>query len=102
MIDIYYSVLARLLMDRHRDDVSTLNPEGADDPEGRRPKGLMVRVAERLGRRDHDRFAGVDAHRIEVLHAANRDAVVPTVPHHFVLEFLPAEDGLLHEHLLDS
>ena len=88
-------------MDRELDVASALDPERADDPEGGGPKGLVVRVAQRLGRGDHDRFARVDAHRIQVLHAADRDAVVRAVPHHLVLELLPAEDGFLHEDLFD-
>ena len=32
----------------------------------------------------------MDAERIEVLHVADGDAVVVTVAHHFILDFLPA------------
>src|SRR2546426_2027725 len=62
---------------------------------------LVIRVAQSLGRRDDDRFARVDPHRIEILHVADRDAVVRGIAHHLVLEFLPSEDRLLDEDLLD-
>ena len=43
----------------------------------------------------------MDPHRVQVLHVADCDAVVRGVPHDLVFELLPAEDGLLHEDLLD-
>ena len=43
--------------------------------------------------RDDDGVAGVDAHRVEVLHVADGDAVVVGVAHHFVLDLFPARAG---------
>ena len=43
-------------------------------------------------------FAGVDAHRIEILDRADDDAVVLAVAYHLHLEFLPAQHQLLDQH----
>ena len=61
---------------------------------------LVLLVRERLRRRDRDRVAGVDAHRIEVLDRADDDAVVLGVPDDLHLEFLPADQGLLDQEFL--
>lgn len=50
---------------------------------------VVLIVAQGLGRCDHNGFTSVDTHWIEILHVANRDAIVVLVPHHFVLELLP-------------
>ena len=62
---------------------------------------LPFLVGQRLDRRDRDRVAGVDAHRIEVLDRADDDAVVVLVAHHLGLEFLPADERFLDENLAD-
>ena len=49
--------------------------------------------------RDGDRVAGVHAHRVEVLDGADDHDVVVLVAHQLQLVLLPAEDGLLQEHL---
>ena len=41
----------------------------------------------------------MDAKRVKVLHVADGDAVIRRVPHHFVLNLLPAEKRLLDEQL---
>jgi hypothetical protein len=43
----------------------------------------------------------VHTHRVDVLDRAHDDAVVIAVAHDLELELLPAEDGLLHEDLVD-
>ena len=63
---------------------------------------LVFLVGQRLGRGDGDRVAGVDAHRVEVLDGADDDDVVGPVAHHLQLEFLPADDRFLDEHLADG
>ena len=63
---------------------------------------LVLAVGQRLGGRDHDRVAGVDAHRVEVLHVADRDAGVGGVAHHLVLDLFPALQGALQQHLADG
>ena len=46
-----------------------------------------------------DGLARVDAHRVEVLHVADGDAVVAPVAHDLVLDLLPAAQALLDQHL---
>ena len=60
---------------------------------------LVLVVVQRLRRRDDDRLARVDAHRVEVLHVADGDAVVAAVAHDLVLDLLPAAQALLDQHL---
>src|SRR5213078_578815 len=74
-------------------------PHGAD---GDRAQQLILGVIERLRRRHHDRIAGVDAHGVDVLHVAYRDAVVAGVAHHLVLDLLPALETLLDQYLGDA
>ena len=80
---------------------ATLDAERADDPQRRAAQLLVLLVGERLGRGDHDGVSGVHAHRIDVLHVADRDAGVPGVAHDLVLELLPAHERPLDEDLTD-
>ena len=41
----------------------------------------------------------MDAHRVEVFHVTDRDAVVAPVPHHLVFDLFPAPQALLDQHL---
>ena len=63
---------------------------------------LVFLVGQGQGRRDRDRIAGVDAHRVEVLDGADDDAVVGVVANHLHLVLLPAEQRLLDQHLADG
>ncbi len=58
---------------------------------------LVFLVGQRQRRRDGDRVAGVDAHRIDVLDRADDDAVVRLVADDFHLIFLPAEHRFLDQ-----
>ena len=60
---------------------------------------VVLVIGQGLARGHHDGLAGVDAHRVEVLHVADRGAVVVGVTHHFVLDLLPAGETLLDQHL---
>ena len=60
---------------------------------------LVLTVGQRHRRRDGDRVAGVDAHRVEVLDRADDDDVVGLVAHHLQLVLLPPDDRLLDEDL---
>ena len=62
---------------------------------------LVEAVGERLRRRDRDRVAGVDAHRVDVLDRADDHDVVVAVAHHLELELAPAEHRLLDQDLVD-
>ena len=41
----------------------------------------------------------MDAKRVEVLHIADRDAVVILITHHLVLDLFPPLETLLHQYL---
>ena len=60
---------------------------------------VVLAVRQCLARRDDDALAGVDPHRIEVLHVADGDAVVEAVADDLVLDLLPAFQILLDQHL---
>ena len=78
-----------------------VDADRADD-RGRGVAQLLVRlVRQRHLRRDGDRVAGVDAHRVEVLDRADDDDVVEPVAHDLELELVPAAHRLLDEHLAD-
>jgi hypothetical protein len=60
---------------------------------------LVFAIGEGHRGRHGDRVAGVHAHRVEVLDRAHDDDVVAAVAHQLELEFLPAVDGFLNEHV---
>ncbi len=84
------------------DVAAALDAQGADDAQAGRAQHLVLLVGEGLAGRDHDAVAGVDAHGVEVLHVADGDAVVGAVAHHLVLDFLPAQQAALQQHLVDG
>ena len=55
--------------------------------DARRAQHLVIQIAERLGGRDDDRIAGMDAQRVKIFHIANRDAIAVLVAHDFVFYF---------------
>ena len=59
---------------------------------------LVFLVGQGQSRRDADRIAGVNSHRIDILDRADDDAVVRAVADHLHLIFLPAENRLLDQH----
>ena len=62
-------------------------------------KFVIFAVGQRLRRGNHDRFARVNAERVEVFHIAHRDAIVEAVAHHFILHFFPALQALFDQNL---
>ena len=64
-----------------------------------RAEHLVLLVGKRLAGGHDDAVAGVDAHRVDVFHVADGDAVVGGVAHHLVLDLLPADKGALEQHL---
>ena len=72
----------------------------ADDPERGVAHDLVFLVGERLRGRHRDRVARMHAHRVEIFDRADDHDVVRHVAHHFELEFLPALDRLLDQHLV--
>ena len=71
----------------------------AHDADGELAKFVVFGVGQGLRRGDDDALAGVDAQGVEVFHVADRDTVVETVAHHFILHFFPALEALFHQHL---
>ena len=84
-------------------DVRTarFNTDLANDRQTGVAHPLIFLVAERLGRRDGDRVARVNAHRIEVLDRADDHDIVIHVAHHLHLVLFPADDRLFDQHLGD-
>ena len=62
---------------------------------------LVLAIGERLRGRDGDGVAGMHAHGIEILNRADDDDVVGEVAHHLELVFLPAENALFNQALVD-
>ena len=60
---------------------------------------LVLAVGQRHRGCDGDRVTGVHAHRVEVLDRADDHHVVAVVAHQLELEFLPAVDGFLDQHV---
>ena len=75
------------------------DPQVGDDVQRRLAEHLELLVRQGLGGGHHDGVAGVDAHRVQVLHRADGDHIAHAVPHGLKLDLLPAEDGLLHQDL---
>ena len=75
------------------------DPQLADNVEGGGTKHLVLLVPQCLGGGNHDTVAGVHAHGIDIFHITNRDHVTGAVPHHLILDFLPAGNAALHQNL---
>ncbi len=78
---------------------SPTTPKMADDPDGDLAEAVVFGVGQGLGRGDDDALARMDPHRVEVLHVADRDAVVGPVPDDLILDLFPALEVLLDEDL---
>jgi hypothetical protein len=69
-----------------------LDADPPDDAAAHVAHPLVFLVSQRQCRRDRNRVAGVDAHRIDVFDRADDDEVIGDVAHHLELEFLPADN----------
>ena len=81
---------------------AALDAQLGDDVQRRRAQHLVFLVREGLAGGHHDGVAGVDANRVQVLHVADGDDVALGVPHHLVLDLLPAGDALFHQNLVNG
>ena len=81
---------------------AALNFQGADDVQGGGTEHLILLVGQGLAGRHHDGVAGMDAHRVDVLHAADGDDVASAVPHDFKFDFLPACDTAFDQNFMDT
>ena len=75
------------------------NADMAHNADAELAKLVVLAVCQGLRRRYHDAFARMYAQRVEVLHVTYGNAVVKTVAHHLIFNFLPAFQALLNEHL---
>ena len=66
------------------------DPDVPDDLDRQFSQFMVFRIGKRLRRGHNDAFAGMDAQRVEVLHIADRDAVVVAVAHDLVFDLFPA------------
>ena len=71
----------------------------ADDIQRRASQHLVLLIPQRLRRRRHDAVTGMYAHRIQIFHITNGNACAVGVPHHLILDFLPARNAALHQDL---
>src|SRR5262249_34906582 len=78
-----------------------LHAHGPHDGEGAVAHRLVFLVRQGEDRGDGDRVAGVHAHRVDVLDAADDDAVVLLVADDLKLVFLPTQDRLVDLDLAD-
>ena len=76
--------------------------EGGDDIQRGLAEHLILLVRQGEGGGNHNGVAGVDAHGVEVLHAAHGNDVAGAVAHGFKLNFFPALDIPLHQNLGDG
>ena len=101
-IDLDDAVVGAVRRDRQLHVAAALQLQRAHDLQRAAPQPLDDRIRQGLDGRDHDRVAGVHAHRVEVLHAADRDGGVRGVAQHFELDLLPAQQAALDQHLADG
>ena len=100
-VDLDEVVFGGIGVQRKLDIAAALDFQLLDDLNGGVVEHLLILFAQRHNGGHHQRVAGVDAHGIDVLHAADGDGVVIGVPHDLELDLLVALDGLLHQHLMD-
>ena len=101
-VDLDHPVVGAVGVEGVLDVALADDAEVPDDVDGHGAEELHLLVVERLGGRHDDGLAGVDAHRVEVLHGADGDAVVLGVPDDLDLDLLPAGQVLLDQHLPDA
>ena len=77
----------------HLDIAAALNTQAANNLQAGRPEHLVLLVGQGLAGGHHDAVAGVGAHRIQVFHVADGDAVVVPVADNLVLNLLPTHQG---------
>ena len=93
-------VFERERIQRELHVAAPLDLQRTDDLQRRVAQHLELLVGQRLARGHDDRVARMDAHRVDVLHAADADRRIVVVAHHLELDLLVALDALLDEHLV--
>src|SRR5438445_1131227 len=99
-IHLDHQHLAVARVDRELDVATAcFDPNLPNDGDGSIAHQLVFAIGECHRRRDGDRIAGVNAHRVDVLDRADDNDIVGAVAHHLELELLPADDAALDQHL---
>ena len=75
------------------------NLQLVDDIQCRCTQHLIFLIGKRLGRSHNNGISRMYTNRIDIFHVADCNAVARTVTHHLVLDFLPAGNAALHQHL---
>ena len=101
-VDLNEEVLRGLGVERKLHVAAALDLQRADDLDRAVVEHLHVMVAERHDRRDDGGVAGVHAHGVDVLHAADGDGAVGRIAHDLKLDLLIALDALFDQHLMDG
>ena len=78
---------------------AALDAKLADNAQAGAAEHLIFMVRQRLRRSHNDGIARVYTNRIEVLHVADRDAVIIAITHDLILDLFPAGHTALDEHL---
>ena len=81
---------------------AALDAQLGDDIQSSGAQHLVFVVGQGLGGSHNHRVAGVDAHRVQVLHVTHGDHVALVVAHDLILDLFPAGDALFHKDLMDG
>ena len=100
-VDFDQVVLERGGIQRELDVAAAFHPQGPDQLQGAVPEHMVFPVCQGLRGTYDDGVAGMDADRIQVLHVADRDRVVRSVPDHFIFNLFKAFDALFNQYLAD-
>ncbi len=98
-VDLNHTVIHRVGVVGILDVAFADDSDMADNLDGKLAQVMVVVVGECLGGGHDDRLAGVDSQWIEVLHIADRDAVVIPVADNLILDLFPSLERLLNQHL---
>ena len=81
---------------------AALNAQAANYLEAGSAEHLVLFIGQGLAGGYYDTVSGMGAHRVEVFHIADGNAVVSPVPDDFVFHFFPTHQGTLEQHLGDG
>ncbi len=98
-VDFNDVVVERVRVYRQLHVAAPLDAERINNAKGSRAQQVILHVAQGLAGSHHDAVAGVDAHRVQVLHVADGDDVAQAVAHDFVLDLLPSQQTALDHQL---
>ena len=101
-IDLDEIIAARAGIERKLDIAAAGYLEFTDDAQRTVAEHVAVAVGERENGCNDDGVAGVNADRVDIFHAADRDGVIVAVAHYLELYLLIALDALLDEHLMNG